>query len=253
MSTEEGPKMRKKLLVAVFAVAIVCFAASAVTAVPLPSDLSGYFKFGYTDGNTYAVRVEMGVGAVNAYILPYDNEHYLGVIVGDKIYFQDRRDDEGWGVLTAIDADTFLITGYDANEGVTNEFTVIRITEEEANEIAERTEADDDRSTCVNNLKQLGLMLNMFANEHDSEFPYSLSELSPEYATYSGVFVCPARGDTFIDYDYDYEYIPGYRIGDPNPDLEPIIIERTGNHTAPAGKMHHVLYLDGHVEIHKDQ
>lgn len=243
--------MIKKLLISVLAIAILCFAASAVTAIPLPQDMSGYYKFGYTDGNTYAVKVEMAVGAIHCYILPFTNEHHLGVIIGEEIFFHDENNDNRWGVLTVIDADTSLITEHDANEGVTGEMTVIRITEEEANEIAERTEADEDNNTCVNNLKQLGLMLHMFANEHGNEMPYSLSELYPEYATYTGVFVCPAHGGAFVDYDDDYEYVPGFRADAPNPDQEPILIERTGNHTTP-NNTHHVLYLDGHVERHKD-
>jgi prepilin-type processing-associated H-X9-DG protein len=243
--------MRNKLLISVLAIATICFAVSAVVAIPLPQDLSGYYKMGYTDGNTYAVRAEMGIGAVQVHIMPFPNEIYLGIIVGDEIYFHDRDDRNGWGVLTQIDADTALITVHEMDKGVTAEVTVLRITEEEANEIAERTKADDDKTWCVNNLQQLGLMLHRYARDHDNELPYSLSELYPEYATYTGVFVCPAHGDAFVDYDYDYQYIPGFRIDDPNPDQEPIIIERTGNHTTPSDT-HHVLYLDGHVEVQRD-
>ncbi len=243
--------MRKKLSVFALAIAALCFAATAATAIPLPQDMSGYYKFGYTDGNTYAVRVEMGVGAIHCYILPGNGEHHLGVIFGEEIHFSSPDDESRWGVLTHIDADTSLITEHDAEEGVTGEFTVIRITEDEANEIAERTEADWDNNSCVNNLKQLGLVLHMFAQEHDNEMPYSLSELYPDYASYRGVFVCPTHEGEFRDYDYDYEYIPGFYLGAPNPDQEPILIERKGNHTIPTGA-YHVLYLDGHVERHKD-
>ena len=243
--------MRKKALVVVLAVAILCISVSMVIAMPLSQDLSGYYKYGYSDGNTYAVRVEMAIGAIHCYIMPFSNAHYLGVIVGDKIIFRDRRNDQEWAVITQIDADTFLMTQHSADEGVIGEYTAIRITEEEANKIAERTKEDDISNTCVNNLKQLGLILHIFANEHDNDFPNSLAELYPEYATDRSVFVCPAHEGGFVDYDYDYEYIPGFRVGDPNPDQEAVIIERTGNHTIP-GNTHHVLYLDGHVERRSD-
>ncbi len=243
--------MRKQMLASVIVIVTLCFAASAAVAIPLPRDLSGYYKFGYTDGNTYAVRVEMGVGSIRAYVLPGDDNLYLGIIIGEEIYFHDKQSPGSWGVLTQIDADTSLITGHNADEGVTNEFTVIRITEEKANEIAERTKAKQDNQICVNNLKQLGLILNIFARDNNNEFPYSLSETYPDYATYKGIFVCPAHGGGFRDYDDDYEYIPGFRSGDPNPDQEPILIERKGNHNEPPGA-YHVLYLDGHVERHTD-
>ena len=243
--------MRKKLLVFALAIAALSFAATAATAIPLPQDMSGYYKFGYTDGYTYAVRVDMGVGAIHCYILPGNGEHHLGVIVGNEIYFDSPDDESKWGVLTQIDANTSLITVHDADEGVTDEFTVIRITEDEADEIAKKTEAEWDNNSCVNNLKQLGLVLHMFAQENGNEMPISLAETYPEYAVNRGIFVCPARGGAFRDYDYDYEYIPGFYLGAPNPDQEPILIERKGNHTTPTDA-YHVLYLDGHVERHKE-
>ncbi len=243
--------MRKKLLASVIVIVTLCFTASAGAAIPLPQDMSGYYKFGYTDGYTYAVRVEMGVGSIRAYVLPGDKDLYLGIIIGEEVYFHDKQDTRKWGVLTQIDANTSLITGHETDEGVTTEFTVIRITEEEANEIADETQAKQDGQTCVNNLKHLGLILRMFANEHNDELPYSLSETYPEYATYKGVFVCPAHGGAFRSFDDDYEYIPGFRSDAPNPDQEPILIERKGNHEIPAGA-YHILYLDGHVERHVD-
>ena len=243
--------MRRKVYIAVLAVAVLCLAASVANAVPLSNNLAGYYKFGYFDGNTYAAKAEMGIGAIKVHVLSDMRTLHLGIIVGDKIYFNDRDNQPSWGVLTQIDEDTALITSHDADTGETKEFTVIRITEEEANRITEENEVSELNSACAHNLKVLGLLLHRFAKDHNDEMPYSLAELYPDYTTDKSIFVCPARGGEFHDFDSDYEYIPGFRIGAPNPDQEPLIIENLGNHTAP-NNFHNILYLDGHVSAERD-
>jgi prepilin-type N-terminal cleavage/methylation domain-containing protein/prepilin-type processing-associated H-X9-DG protein len=58
------------------------------------------------------------------------------------------------------------------------------------------------RSACVNNLKQLGLVLNMYANENkdrypylddmDSRFMFDSHTLYPEYLSDAAIMVCPS-------------------------------------------------------------
>ena len=245
-------RTKKKLLIVVMVVAVVAFCASSTLAMPLQADPSGYYKFGYTDGNTYAAKVEMGVGAIKAYVMPNMHTVYVGIIIGDKIYFDSPFNQPSWGVLTRIDEDMYLITSHSVDSGeITSEYSAVRITREEADEITDQNEAMDKNNVCINNLKLLGLYLNRFAKDHDNEMPYDLSQLYPDYAADKNIFVCPSRGGEFRDYDSDYEYIPGFSVGAPNPGQEKLIIERRGNHSSPIDS-HHVLYLDGHVEFKSD-
>jgi prepilin-type N-terminal cleavage/methylation domain-containing protein/prepilin-type processing-associated H-X9-DG protein len=58
------------------------------------------------------------------------------------------------------------------------------------------------RSACVNNLKQLGLVLNMYANENSERFPYVSDKykrfmfegytLYPEYLSDAAILACPS-------------------------------------------------------------
>ncbi len=241
--------MKTKPLACILAVTFLCFAAAA-HAVPLPADMSGYYKFGYLDGNTYSVRVEMGNGTINVYMLPF-NYLYIGTIVDDKIYFSSDDGQSGWGELRQIDENTSLVTTHDMNTGQTKEFSVIKITKEEADQIAQSNQVIKNNSECARNHRRIYVALRQFAEEHGGEMPYNLSELYPQYIADKKSFVCPARGGEFHNFDADYEYIPGFRIDSPNPDQEAHIIEVSGNHMAPC-KFHYVLYLDGHNRWARD-
>jgi prepilin-type processing-associated H-X9-DG protein len=246
----EGNKMktRKVILLLVLAIAVALAAETAAFAVPLPQDLSGYYKVGYFDGE-HAVKVEMGDGSIKVYVLPDLEKVYLGVISGDEIFFTEES--ERWGVVKQVNDTVALLTVHDSETGEIKEFSIVRITEAEANEIAEREELAQTDQACANNLKQLGLALHLFARDHANEMPLDLSELYPNYVRDNMLFVCPVRGGEFHSFDQDYEYIPGFSLGSPNPDQEAVIIEMEGNHVSPLPS-HHVLYLDGHVELISD-
>jgi len=59
------------------------------------------------------------------------------------------------------------------------------------------------RASCANNLKQMGLVFKMYANEWDGRFPRSRRSLAgidgpalyPEYMTDDNVIVCPSDED----------------------------------------------------------
>src|SRR5210317_135275 len=58
------------------------------------------------------------------------------------------------------------------------------------------------RSACVNNLKQLGLVMNLYSNEnkekfppadnHDARFMFDANAVYPEYLTDAAVMGCPS-------------------------------------------------------------
>ena len=66
----------------------------------------------------------------------------------------------------------------------------------------ESPRASARRSACVNNLKQIGLVLNMFANEHDGELPridnikgnfmFECDEIYPVYLSDAAILGCPS-------------------------------------------------------------
>jgi len=243
--------MKKTLMAIALAIAVSCLFATQAAAVPLTDNVDGYYKFGYTDGNTYAAKVEKGLGAIKVNIMPETNKLWLGIIIGEEVYFVDGWNRPRWGVLTQIDEDTFLVTSHDADTGESKQFTAIRITEEEANEVTEANEVAEKNAACERNMRMIGSALHKFAREHNEELPYNLSELYPDYIDNKNIFVCPARGGEFHDFDSDYEYIPGFRLDAPNPDQEAILVENQGNHKAPL-EFHSILFLDRHIEMRSD-
>jgi prepilin-type processing-associated H-X9-DG protein len=86
------------------------------------------------------------------------------------------------------------------------------------------------RSACINNLKQLGLVLNMYANENADKFPpidnltnnfiFESDVLYPEYLSDAAILACPSDPDT--DYEKNFrlmwEYPDGTRAGSVHPD-----------------------------------
>jgi prepilin-type processing-associated H-X9-DG protein len=187
-------------------------------------------------------------GRMRVHVLPDLETEYIGVIVGEEIYFEDAS---RWAVVTQLTETTSLLSIHYVETGEVHEFSVVKITEEEANEISERDRLAQLQNACANNLKRLGLALHLFAAEHGNEFPLTLNELYPDYISDKMTFVCPVRGGEFHYFDQDYEYIPGFSLGSPNPAQEAVIIEMEGNHFSPTDS-HHVLYLDGHVELIPD-
>jgi len=90
-------------------------------------------------------------------------------------------------------------------------------------------------------LRQLGLALNMYAQDYEGQQPPSLHTLVDEgYVTNPYLLVNP-RGE---DYGYLYMY-----YAKPLPD-EPDVLKETRvvAETVPDGEVQNVLYLDGHVE-----
>lgn len=243
--------MKTNLLLTVLLAAVLCSTAVPASAIPLAADLSGYYKFVYTDGNTYSAKATMATGGLEVCVLPDTSTIYLGTIADDKIYFVDQYNPARTGALRQIDETTSMMTAHDGDTGETWEFTITKIAKEEADEITARNQAIAKNGECANHLKVLGLLLHRFAQEHGGEMPNSLDELYPVYVSDKSVFVCPARDGEFRSFDMDYEYIPGFRTDSPNPDQEVVITEVQGSHTAP-WLFHFVLYLDGHVEDKRD-
>jgi hypothetical protein len=108
------------------------------------------------------------------------------------------------------------------------------------------TSQDRTISSCVNNLKQIGIGCRMYANAHNGQFPDTIEALFPQYITDESLFRCPGRNSTSATTgSSDYEIIPG--MTEKSPAKAILIQEKsTGNHTI-AGR--NVLHVDGSVEF----
>ena len=75
------------------------------------------------------------------------------------------------------------------------------------------------RSACVNNLKQLGLVLNMYANENEGRYPpidnvtnnfiFESDVLYPEYLSDAQIVACPSDPET--DYNKNFRLVRDHK------------------------------------------
>ncbi len=103
------------------------------------------------------------------------------------------------------------------------------------------------RAACMSNLKQIGLGLMMYAQDHNETFPDDPELLTPYLGTPS-VWGCPARPNPAQDAEHsDYVYLGGgLRLPEiPKPSRTVIVHDKPGNH--PDGMMC-FLFADGHVQ-----
>ena len=112
------------------------------------------------------------------------------------------------------------------------------------------------RAVCQDSLKEMGLVLKMYAEEHDNALPTRLSELYPNYLDDLRTLACPSTSNAGpfsgmdrrtmppdeIDAASDYIYISGLRWDLPGDTI--VMFDKPGNH--PDGR--NVLFLDGRVE-----
>lgn len=101
------------------------------------------------------------------------------------------------------------------------------------------------RTSCMNNLKQIGIGLHMYATDNMERFPKTLQDLvDGEYIDTLEVFKCPSSaGDIPTDADSgDYVYQSG--LTESADSDEPIACDKADNHKGSGGN---VLYVGGHT------
>jgi prepilin-type processing-associated H-X9-DG protein len=104
----------------------------------------------------------------------------------------------------------------------------------------------DHRSQCLNNLKQIGVAIGIYAKEHDGNIPRTFDDLRP-YATNLGkLLICPSARDRSHP---SYQIVLEGKKWNSDETMDAIVVtEPFSNHRT--GRM--VLYGDGHVSYNFD-
>jgi prepilin-type processing-associated H-X9-DG protein len=112
------------------------------------------------------------------------------------------------------------------------------------------------RCSCKSNLRQIGLAIHMYADEHDEIFPPDFKSLVPSYVDNPKIFRCPDSQTTVTYQDFkpggtirptstSYAYVPGLRSAMPG-----IVIVAYDKTTADHGGVgRNVVFADAHVEF----
>ena len=136
-------------------------------------------------------------------------------------------------------------------------------------------QADAMRSSCANNMKQLGLVVKMFENEHEDYSPPSMMYAYPEYMTDLAILTCPTDIPGTDSYEYlfpathlekfsqiaarDLGLITEEQFNDPDRNSLgiahsslPTMVERNGHpyeRNGIQGIGFNVMFADGHLEF----
>ncbi|MCK4300145.1 MAG: DUF1559 domain-containing protein, partial [Planctomycetes bacterium] len=94
------------------------------------------------------------------------------------------------------------------------------------------------KAVCKSNLKQIGLALAIYANDHDDKYPLRLEDLLVGYLPDAEVLQCPSDSSE----ERSYLYVPGLSVAHEATLM--VVVERRGNHTGGRN----VLFVDSHVE-----
>lgn len=105
-----------------------------------------------------------------------------------------------------------------------------------AREIAKQT-------VCTANLRQIGMAMHIYAQDHEGKFPPDLKTLVDKKIVTAKQLWCPSRGGDPGAPDACYVYLAGQRSDGDSRNV--LVYEKRGNHGDEGGA---VLFMDGHVE-----
>lgn len=98
--------------------------------------------------------------------------------------------------------------------------------------------AEVEGPECVSNLKNIGLALAIYANDHEDKYPPTLEDLLAGYLPNAEALQCPSDSSD----ERSYLYVPGLSVAHEPTAI--VMFERKGNHAGGRN----VLFGDGHVE-----
>ena len=103
------------------------------------------------------------------------------------------------------------------------------------------------RSSCMNNLSQIGRALSMYSMDHNEQYPHDLQTLAVEMKLSPKLFVCPESkhvAGSLSNLNEWTEYVYVSTSSPTNDANTPIVFEGLANHD---GKGANILYNDGSV------
>ena len=107
-----------------------------------------------------------------------------------------------------------------------------------------RARGEARKAVCKSNLKQIGLGIAMYANDHDENYPQKLEELYDQYVTAKQIFHCPSTGKPKAGPGIQFSYRYVGRLSKLTDPQVIIAYDKRGNHHRDG---RNVLFYDGHV------
>lgn len=101
------------------------------------------------------------------------------------------------------------------------------------------------RTSCMNNLKQIGISLHLYATDNLERFPKNLQELVDSgYIDTLEVFKCPSANSNIPTTADSGDYVYKTGLTESSDSDVPIVSDKPDNHKGDGGN---VLYVGGHV------
>ncbi len=121
------------------------------------------------------------------------------------------------------------------------------------NQLRPRVRESCCAATCKSNLRQIGLAIHMYADDHKEYFPPDFKALCPYYIDNPKVFKCPRGHATYQDFkpggtirpsSTSYAYVPGLKATAPGH----VILAYDKVTSDHDGLGRNVVFTDAHVE-----